>query len=108
MIIGFDSVEKKFFEKKVPCGLRVWNYTSPVYLSEKCILISGGISQGMNNIVNEFYYYNPLENKAAKLPSMSQKRYTHMSIFHKNVHLITQLFTLTEVLCVWWSILRKR
>lgn len=39
----------------------------------------------MNNIIGEFYYYNPQENKAAKLPNMSQKRYTHMSIFHKNV-----------------------
>lgn len=66
-------------------NLKVWNYTSPVYLSEKCILISGGISAEMNNIVSDLYYYNPKENRAMKLPNMSQKRYTHMSIFHQNV-----------------------
>jgi len=68
--------------------MKVWNYTSPVFLSEKCILISGGISSAMNNIVNEFWFYSPADNKAKKLPPMSQKRCTHMSIFHQNKYYV--------------------
>ena len=84
-IIAFDSKEERFYYKKVPDKMKVWNYTAPVYLSEKCILVSGGISSEMNNIVGEMYYYNPEQNKAVKLDDMTQKRYTHMSIFYQNV-----------------------
>ena len=43
-ILAFDPINKKFSKKAIPAGLVVWNYTSPIYISEKCILISGGIS----------------------------------------------------------------
>lgn len=87
-ILGFNANERKFFTKSIPSEMKVWNYSSPVYLSEQCILISGGISDKMNNIVSEFYYYNPSTNKATKLPNMSQPRYTHMSIFFKNKYYV--------------------
>jgi len=35
-----------------------------VYIHENCLFITGGINEKMNDITNEFYWYNPINDTA--------------------------------------------
>jgi hypothetical protein len=63
--------------------MRIWNYSSIVHLSNKEVMVSGGLSGNASEISNEAYIFDSETSKAIKLPNLYCARYTHMSTFHK-------------------------
>ena len=49
--------------------MNIYNYSQLVYLSENCILVTGGVNDALNKISDEAYVRNPTNNTAEKLPS---------------------------------------
>jgi len=49
--------------------MNIYNYSQLVYLSENCILVTGGINDALNDISFEAYIWNPMNNTANRLPS---------------------------------------
>jgi len=83
-IVKFDPRSETFSLKTPPQGLVILNFSSSVYVSEKCIYITGGANVETNAISNRAFLYNPTENKAEELPQFSIPRYAHTSIVHKD------------------------
>ena len=49
--------------------MNIYNYSQLVYLSENCILVTGGVNDALNKISEEAYVWNPTNNTTEKLPS---------------------------------------
>lgn len=82
-IFSFDAITQRFKGLTVPLGMKIWNYSSIVHLSDKEVMVTGGLSGNASEISSEAYIYDSGLGKAIRLPNLTCTRYTHMSIFHK-------------------------
>ena len=59
--------------------MNIYNHSQLVYLSEDCILVTGGVNDALNKISEEAYVWNPTNNTTEKLPSFI---YSYLYIRH--------------------------
>ena len=59
--------------------MNIYYHSQLVYLSEDCILVTGGVNDALNKISDEAYVWNPTNNTAKKLPSFI---YSYLYIRH--------------------------
>lgn len=83
--------------------MNIYNYSQLVYLSENCILVTGGINDALNDISFEAYIWNPVNNTAKRLPSFL---YFYLYIRH-DIGKVYPYFTFFsgEIICYRWKIM---
>ena len=77
-IVKFDHIDQTFETIEPPLNMKIFNFSSLIYLSESIIYVSGGL-RDETLVANNFYEYNAVNNTAKELAPCINRRFGHHS-----------------------------
>ena len=83
-IIGFDSSNETFINLPKSPSLQIYNYGQAISMTKDLIALTGGTNKEKSYISSQAFLYNKDTNNVSVLPNMSQSRFSHISVYHKN------------------------